>query len=419
MLPEANQDFQLARTTIMGWASWSRKSQDPVAAREPLGVDLNASRARAAHGRAGRNKIFVLDEPLVDLILAVSLEKKVAEVGQAALTLCRRMPHVVCAGYLPLLGRPHEFKSGRHALNAEAALALAFDRLRISCRGHDGFGLALPTYLTVPQVSLLHALAEGAKLKIRGTTTTPLALAAERATHFLHGQTGETELKPGRSISPTSVLIVDSDDHALTATVVRLAENEVRTLGSVAFPRLSTKFWRERLLDAISDRCVRMCRRDPRDSAEAEQLLFDQLEECLDRTKTGQKVSISIRSTHWYQDLVLAPSDLDGFCAQLCRQAVDEVRNLLSNLNEPEPPRAVWLTHDAGRLPGLAAELHHNMTERTNVRVLHPEAAAAATANLVERWATGELPRTHLDAVIPLPVRADARVATRSSVVKR
>ncbi len=403
----------------MGWGSWSRKSQDPVAAREPLGVDLNASRARAAHGRAGRNKIFVLDEPLADLTLAVSLEKKDAEVGLSALALCRRMPHVVCSGYLPVLGKPQEWKSGRHSLTSESALGLAFDRLRTACQGHDGFGLALPTYLTVHQVGLLQSVAERAKLNIRGTITTPLALAAERATHLLHGQTGEAETKPSRSSSPTSVLIVECDDHGLTATVVRLSEDEVRTLASVAFPRLGTKFWRERLLDAISDRCVRLCRRDPRDSADAEQLLFAQLEEGMDRAKLGQKVSMSIRSTHWYQDLLLAPSDLDAFCAPLCRQAAEEIRNLLSHVNEPEPPLAVWLTHDAGRLPGLAAALHHNMTEQTNVRVLHPEAAAAATANLVERWTSGELPRTHSDLVIPLPARQDARVATRSSVAKR
>ena len=41
------------------------------------------------------------------------------------------------------------------------------------------------------------------------------------------------------------------------------------------------------------------------------------------------------------------------------------------------------------------------MTERTNVRVLHPEAAAAAAANLIDRWALGELPRTHLDTADP------------------
>jgi hypothetical protein len=53
------------------------------------------------------------------------------------------------------------------------------------------------------------------------------------------------------------------------------------------------------------------------------------------------------------------------------------------------------------------------MAERTNVRVLHPEAAAAAAANLIDRWALGELPRTHLDTVINLPPRPDPRLAPR------
>jgi len=46
------------------------------------------------------------------------------------------------------------------------------------------------------------------------------------------------------------------------------------------------------------------------------------------------------------------------------------------------------------------------MAERTNVRVLHPEAAAAAIANLIERWSNGDLPKTHLDTMIPLPRQA-------------
>ena len=89
----------------------------------------------------------------------------------------------------------------------------------------------------------------------------------------------------------------------------------------------------------------------PRDSGEAEQVLFDQIDDSIDRARTGQKLSVSVRSTHWYQDLVLAPTDLDTLCAPLCRLAADEIRKLLAGLNEPEPPRAVWLTHDAGRLP--------------------------------------------------------------------
>jgi hypothetical protein len=399
----------------MAWVNWTRKAEGAGDARGPLGVDLNAGRARAAHGRAARNKPFLLDDPHLDLPLAISLDKRTPELGRAALTACRKLPHTICAGYLPCLGQSTEWTAGRQSLTADGAVVLALDRLRTACHGHDGLSLALPSYLSLSQVVRLLGLAEKAKVKIRGTSTVPLVLAAERATHFLYGQADESgpALPTGRSISPTTVLIVDADDHGLTASVVRIAEEEVRILSNAVFPRLSVRLWRERLLDALADRCVRLCRRDPRDTADAEQMLFDQIDDAIDRARSGQRISLSVRATHWYQDLVQTPADLDAFCAPLTRQAAAEVRLFLGASNEPEPPRAAWLTHDAGRLPGLAAALHQNMAERTNVRVLHPEAAAAAAANLIDRWALGELPRTHLDTVINLPPRPDPRLAPR------
>ena len=65
----------------MAWVNWTRKSPDASVTREPLGVDLNAGRARAAHGRAGRNKLYPLDDPRPDLALGISLEKRTPEVG--------------------------------------------------------------------------------------------------------------------------------------------------------------------------------------------------------------------------------------------------------------------------------------------------------------------------------------------------
>lgn len=399
----------------MAWVNWSRKSPDANAGRAPLGVDFNATRARAAHGKAGRNRLFPLDDPRPDLALSMSLEKRAPEVGTAAAAVSRKLPHAVCAGYLPHLGHAQEWKHGRLTLTADTAVALALDRVRTATAGHDGVGFALPTYLSLPQIAKLTTIADKLKLKVRGTVVAPLALAAERATHYLHGAHDESAdaPRPARSFTPTTVLIVDADDHALTASVVRISEEEVRTLGSAAFPRLGLRLWRERLLDALADRCVRLCRRDPRDSAEAEQMLFDQIEEGIDRARTGQRVSLQVRATHWYQDLVVTPADLDAFCGPLSRAAADELRHLVSGLSDVEPPRAAWLTHDAGRLPGLPAALHQNTTERTNVRVLHPEAAAAAAANLIDRWTAGELPRTHLDTAVQLPPRVDPRVAPR------
>jgi hypothetical protein len=404
----------------MGWVNWNRKSSDSGIMRAPLGIDLNTGRIRAALGRAGRNKLVPLDDPHPDLPLAISLEKRTPEMGRVAHAVSRKLPHMICAGYLPMLGQAQEWRAGRHALNADTALALALERLRAAMQGHDGISLALPTYTTLQQVGRILALAERAKLKVLGTSSAPLALAAERATHYLYGHEEAAESpRPGRFINPTSVLIVDADDFALTVALVRMSEEEVRILGTTSYPRLGAKFWRERLLDALADKCVRLCRRDPRDTSDAEQMLYDQIEESIDRARTGQRVSISVRSTHWYQDLVLTPAEMDGFCVNLCRQAAEEVRQLLAGLNEPEPPRAAWLTHDAGRLPGLAAALHQSMTERTNVRVLHPEAAAVAAVNLVDRWSAGELPRTHLDTVIPLPFKVDPRIATRPPLAVR
>jgi hypothetical protein len=400
----------------MGWGSWTRKSQEASVARGPLGIDLNAGRARAAHGRGARNKLFPLNDPYTDLLLAISLDRRTPEVGRAAMATSRKLPHAICSGYLPQLGQTQEWKHNRFALTADSALGLALESLRAACHGHEGMGLVLPPYLTLAQVGRLLGLAEKASLKVRGSATTPLALGAERATHFLHGQSSDITETPrtSRPITPTSIVVVDADEHALTATVIHLSENEVRTIASASYPRLGMRFWRERLLDSLADRCVRLCRRDPRENADTEQMLFDQIEEAIDRARTGQKVALGVRSTHWYQDLVLAPTDLDAFSMPLCRQAADDIRGFIASLNEPEPPRAAWLTYDAGRLPGLAATLHQNMAERTNVRVLHPEAAAAAAANLHERWSMGELPRTHLDTTIPLPPRLDSRSASRT-----
>ena len=199
------------------------------------------------------------------------------------------------------------------------------------------------------------------------------------------------------------MLVLEADEHALTGTVVRVDAEQAKVLASGAWPRVGLKAWRDRILDAVSDRCIRLCRRDPRDSAEAEQGLYDQIDENLDRVRHGYRAALHVRSAHWYQDLHHTPEDFEAFCAPLLRGALEAVRELAGAPALAEPPRAVWLTHEAARLPGLVSAVHQHMAERTAVSVLPPEAVAAAAAGLAERWKTEELPHVHLDTAVPLP----------------
>src|SRR5262249_10153598 len=214
---------------------------------------------------------------------------------------------------------------------------------------------------------------------------------------------GVVPLRPSAG-GPGSVVVIDADEHALSASVIAIDRESAKMLASAAWPRLGLRVWKDKLLDAVADRCIRLCRRDPRDSAEAEQALFEQLDDALDRARAGQRVSLTVRTAHWFQDLVQPPDEFDGYCAALARTAADGVRELAAGANLPVPPRAVWLTHDAGRLPGLQRAVHQNTPEGTAVEVLPPSAVALAAAALVPRWLSGDLPRTHLDTTIQLSV---------------
>src|SRR5207237_5965615 len=104
------------------------------------------------------------------------------------------------------------------------------------------------------------------------------------------------------------------------------------------------------------------------------------------------------------------PEEVESHCAALARLAGDSVRDFMNGIGLAEPPRAVWLTHAAGLLPGLVRAVHANTPEGTAVELLPPNAVASAAAALVPRWLAGDLPRAHLDSVIPLlPAPASAR----------
>jgi hypothetical protein len=313
-----------------------------------IGLDLNATRARALQGAAHSGPFpappepLPLDDRLRELPLALSLEERQPRVGRAGASLTRRMPHLACTDFLPHLGDARTWSAGRHRLDAARAVGLVFEHLqRLFGRGH-GAALALPAYLTDEQVAQVRQLAEHARWRLLGTVSAPVAAAMAARDHL-----------PWSGLA----VIVDVDGHALTCSAVGVGDERARLLHVRPVPQLGRGAWLGRLLDGVARRCIRQSRRDPRESAEAEQCLYDQLADLLGDHPEGPLELVIQAPPSLYLGLSLQPAELASLCAPLVQQAAAEVRSFLSAVASFGPVGAVLLTGTAGRLPGLAAAL--------------------------------------------------------------
>jgi hypothetical protein len=376
-----------------------------------VGLDLNATRARAVAGPANSIPVAVaLEDGHPDLPLAVSLEERRPAVGRAGAGLCRRAPHLACLDFLPHLGSPREWAAGRHRLDAARALGLVFDYLQARLGATKGIAVTLPTYLGGQHAGLLARVAEKARLPLLGAVPTPLA-AVFAAREQLPWS--------GRA------LVVDCDGHALSWSAVDVGQDQARLVASQSAPHLAQGAWLRRLLDGVARRCVRLSRRDPRESAETEQSVYDQLAEILENTPPGL-VDLSVQAPQWSQHLQIHPDELTDCCAPLVHQALTEIQAFRRTTARQGPIAAVVLTPAAGRLPGLVAALEshtggpaalhpaadfgdfgENLMQDDSaaparVTGLDDEAIARAAHHLAELFQQGTLPRGLLEGV-PLP----------------
>jgi hypothetical protein len=359
-----------------------------------IGLDLNATRARAVAGAADAGRPLALEGESTELPLAVSLEGRTPVAGRAALAHCRRLPHLTCSGFLPELGTARRWSAGRHRLDAAAAVGLAFERLEpaLQARGkilkaRPGLVLALPPYLTGPQLAMLTDLVDKARWSLLGSVTAPLALAraALRETPW-----------------SGSAILADIDDHALTWSIVAETPAQAHLLGERTLPALNLQAWKSRLVDAISDRCIRHSRRDPRDSAVAEQMLYDQLDDVQDASAQGQAVEITIQAARWGQNLILQPQELAAACVALRREAVAELLDLVASIPARASISAVCFSAAAAVLPGLIAEVEETVGGRVAMTLLPAETAARGAHDLAACFQRGELAAGHLDFTTPL-----------------
>jgi len=358
------------------------------------GLDLNASRVRGVSGSATvAPRPLTLDaETQGALPLAISLENRRAEVGSAGLRICRRLPYLTCDNFLPHLAAPRQWTAGRHRLDAGQALTLILKQLKPALAECKGTAVAMPSYLSREQNKLLTELAKQAKLPLLGWITAPLAVAwAARSERPWYGL----------------ALVLDVDDHALTWNAVQVDEPpatpQARLLAEQVAPGLSLRAWKDRILTGIADRCVRHSRRDPRASAAAEQMLYEQFDAALEAYATGNIVPLVVQTEHWYQDLVLQPQELEQYCTLLVRQAIGGLPELLTAAQTEQPPVLILATATAARLPGLLHALEQHTGPRTRLVTLSPDAVARAALDLAGRWYDGSLPRGPIDRTLNLP----------------
>src|SRR5262249_39033268 len=153
------------------------------------------------------------------------------------------------------------------------------------------------------------------------------------------------------------------------------------------------------------------------DSADAEQLVYDQLDGILQACAEGCQAEVAFRAHQWYKTLVLAPPDLAAFGAPLRDRATGSFSSLCHAAGQGAP-RVVVLTAAAALLPGLMPDLEHYLAELElgqdypeaedfgaglleettppHLQVLAADAVCRATLHLADRLARGLLPPGHL-----------------------
>jgi hypothetical protein len=393
----------------MGWPRNPLTAKRAEVAPVLAGIDVNTTRVRAVQGPAQTApRALPLEEARDELPMVLSLEGRHPEVGRAGAALCRLSPHLACLDFLAHVGEPREWVAGRHRIDPLKAVGLVLERLQPSCADIRGLVLVLPAYLARSQVNLLLPLVNKARLPLLGSVRAPLALA-------LAAQTAEPWTGPA--------LIVDVDDHALTASTVVADGEQLWVQAAQAWPPLNARAWKLRLLNQVADRCIRQSRRDPRDCAPAEQSLYDQIEDAFDRIGSGKMVELLIQTPNWFQNLLLRSEELASFCAGLVQESLKSIPSVLGQ----STPAVVLISAAAARLPGLAAALQGcgrqmavpvqdevqdtdfgedliegRIEPSSGPTVLAPDAAARAAHVLAARSHDGDLPRGHLDLSLPL-----------------
>jgi hypothetical protein len=327
-----------------------------------LGLDLNASRARAVFGPQGDFPLPTsLEADAAELPMILSMEKSTLQVGRAGLRLVREAPHLACAHFLPHLGEQgplaRTWRANRHRLDADHAFAAFVQHIRPVTKKAKGVVSVIPSYFTRHQIHVLRQHFVKSKVTYLGSLSAALAAAL----------VGYAEQQWAHA-----AIVVDVDDHAMTLGWIKATDGNAYLIDQRHLLHLGLRAWKERLINALADCCVRQTRLDPRDNPVADQRLYEQLDSLMEGVSQGRIVQLGVQAQSWYQNLIIYPEQAQAYCTTLLRHFHHELDRMLADL-PPEDMPVFLLTHAASRLPGVAALLQSRIEERVET----PTAAAA------------------------------------------
>lgn len=394
-----------------------------------LSLDINSARMYAMAGPVdGLPSTVALEPPRAEMPMVVMQNSYHGSVGSEALVLARQQPDQIYRNFLPKLiftekknGWFGRFRRGTD-LDSRNALEQILRKVKQITGPVDGVLLSLPPYLAADQVEIVSKTARDLRLPVIGSTVSPVAQAlAAYADHPWYG----------------SAIVFDLDDHALWMSILQESDGHAHLIESYAFEHLGINNWKHRILNALADCCILQSRRDPRESPDAENMLFMQIDSIMECCHARRPVNVAFQTANWFQHLMLQPDDTEAFCAALVQQIVAEIAGVF-NASVGRHPSAVILSHEASLLPGLATSigqyletwsiLHRDSHQEeetddeddfgagllrtedfvshqdaTRLVVLPADATARAVHALGERFREREFRHRHLNATAPLP----------------
>jgi hypothetical protein len=318
-----------------------------------LAIELNDAGIRAARG--SNDGLLAVDgaDRCSPGFVWIRKKKPVVTGRAAAQQACFHPLDVHDRFWDQLDTEPVDPRDPRSPNRAEAVLAHLQHVVELIREPADDVVFAVPPFYDERQLGILVAIARDLKMPLRGLVATPIALDAGAGT----------------------VMVVELSLHRCTLSSVE-AGPRVELGRTRVCPEVGLLAFRRQWTKTIGNEFVRKTRFDPLHDATTEHQLHDGLAALLDALVDRGSDQLAVQAGSRTHRVTITDQMLEhaghALVFELCRDVQTELASGTVS--------AILLTHDAGRVPGLASALRRQVAPP--VSILPPGAAARGLTTL-------------------------------------